>query len=70
MGVSPQEMEDAIVTNLQHTTGTSIHQWQQVLLEENHATKTQMKLCLKETYKLGHFQAQTIVKLFLQQSKP
>lgn len=66
MGLSPKEMEDAIVKNLQHKTGKSIHQWQQVLLEENHATKKQMKLCLKEKYKLGHFQAQTIVNLFLQ----
>ena len=32
------------------------------------SNKKEMKLCLKEKYKIGHFQAQTIVKLFLEKS--
>ena len=68
MGLSPKEMEDAIIKNLQDKTGKSINEWLKVLSEENLSNKKEMKLCLKEKYKIGHFQAQTIVKLFLEKA--
>ena len=67
MGLSPQEMEDAIVKNLREKTGKSVNEWLIVLSEENFSNKKEMKSCLKEKYKIGHFQAQTIVKIFLKQ---
>ena len=67
MGLSPQEMEDAIVKNLREKTGKSVNEWLIVLSEENFSNKKEMKSCLKEKYKIGHFQAQTIVKIFLEQ---
>jgi len=68
MGLSPKEMEAAIIKNLRHKTGKSIDEWLKVLSEENFSNKNEMKLCLKEKYKIGHFQAQTIVKLYLEKS--
>ena len=67
MGLSPKEMENAIIKNLLEKTGKSIDEWLRVLLEENLPDKKEMKSCLKEKHKVGHFQAQTIVKLFLEQ---
>jgi hypothetical protein len=67
MGLSPKEMENAIVKNLPEKTGKSMDEWIRVLLEENNPSKNEMKECLKEKYKVGHFQAQTIVKFFLEQ---
>ena len=66
MGLSPKEMEDAIINNLQEKTGKSMSEWLTVLSKENFAIKKEMKSCLKEKYKIGHFQAQTIVKFFLE----
>jgi len=68
MGLSPKEMEAAIIKNLRDNTGKSIDEWLKVLSEENFSNKKEMKLCLKEKYKIGHFQAQTIVKLYLEKS--
>ena len=67
MGLSPNEMEQAIVKNLPEKTGKSMGEWLIVLLEESLSSKKEMKACLKEKYKIGHFQAQTIVKFFLEQ---
>ena len=67
MGLSPKEMENAIVKNLPEKTGKSMDEWIRVLLEENNPSKNEMKKCLKEKYKVGHFQAQTIVKSFMEQ---
>ena len=67
MGLSPKEMEDAIIKNLPEKTGKSMGEWLIVLLEESLSSKKEMKACLKEKYKIGHFQAQTIVKFFLEQ---
>ena len=68
MGLSPKEMEDAIIKNLRDRTGKSLNEWLKVLSEENLSNKKEMKSCLKEKYNLGHFQAQTIVKLFQEKS--
>ena len=67
MGLSPKEMENAIVKNLPEKTGKSMDEWIRLLLEENIPSKNEMKKCLKEKYKVGHFQAQTIVKFFMEQ---
>ncbi len=67
MSLSPKEMEDAIIKNLPKKTGKSMDEWLSVLLKENLSNKKEMKSCLKEKYKIGHFQAQTIMKLFLDQ---
>jgi len=67
MGLSPTEMEGAIIKNLPEKTGKSMGEWLIVLLEESLSSKKEMKACLKEKYKIGHFQAQTIVKFFLEQ---
>jgi len=67
MGLSPQEMENAIIKNLPEKTGKSLNEWLTILLEENLSNKKEMKSCLKEKHKIGHFQAQTIVKFFLKQ---
>lgn len=67
MGLSPNEMEHAIVKNLPEKTGRSLEEWFKVLDGEKHSDKKEMKACLKEKYKVGHFQAQTIVKYFLEQ---
>ena len=67
MGLSPKEMENAIVKNLPEKTEKSIDQWLKLLLNENLSSKKEMNACLKEKYKVGHFQAQTIVKMFLDQ---
>jgi len=64
MGLSPQEMEDAIIKNLPKNTGKSIDEWLKLLSEENLSNQKEMKSFLKEKCKIGHFQAQTIVKLF------
>ncbi len=67
MGLSPNEMEQAIVKNLPEKTGKSLEQWFKVLVSEKLSDKKEMKAFLKEKYKVGHFQAQTIVKYFLDQ---
>ena len=67
MGLSPNEMEQAIVKNLPEKTGKSLEEWFKVLDGEKQSNKKEMKVCLKEKYKVGHFQAQTIVKYFLEQ---
>ncbi len=64
MGLSPQEMEDAIIKNLPKNTGKSIDEWLKLLSEENLSNQKEMKSFLKEKHKIGHFQAQAIVKLF------
>lgn len=68
MSLSPKEMENAIVKNLPEKTGRSIEEWLKLLLKENLSSKKEMNTCLKEKYKVGHFQAQTIVKFFLDQN--
>jgi hypothetical protein len=68
MGLSPQEMENAIVKNLKEKTGKTLDEWIALLADENLSDKKEMTAFLKEKHKVGHFQAQTIVKLFLNQN--
>ena len=67
MGLSPNEMEHSIVRNLPEKIGKSLEEWFRILENEKHSDKKEMKVCLKEKYKVGQFQAQTIVKYFLEQ---
>ena len=67
MGLSPKEMENAIIKNLLEKTGRTIEEWQSVLEKKNLTDKQEMNVWLKERHKVGHFQAQTIVKFFLEQ---
>jgi len=65
MGLSPQEMEAAIIRNLADKTGKSLDEWMEVLRTSNLTEKKALMAVLKETNGVGHFQAQTIVKRFL-----
>ena len=67
MGLSPKEMENAIIKNLLEKTGRTIEEWQSVLEKENLTDKQEMNVWLKERHKIGHFQAQTIVKFYIEQ---
>ena len=65
MGLSPQEMEAAIIQNLPGKTGKSLDEWLEVLRESKLTEKKELKAHLKDTHGVGHFQAQTIVKRFI-----
>ncbi|MDO7609552.1 MAG: DUF4287 domain-containing protein [Crocinitomicaceae bacterium] len=69
MGSSPKQMEHAIVKNLPEKTGKSLEEWFKVLDGEKQSNKKEMKACLKEKYKVGHFKAQIIVNYFLEKSE-
>lgn len=57
-------MESAIVRNLNDKTGRSLEEWFVVLKDSGITDKRDMKKHLKEEYGVGHFQAQTIVKIY------
>jgi len=63
--MKPEEMEAAIVRNLPEKTGRSLEEWFTVLGDSGLSEKRDMKKHLKEDHGVGHFQAQTIVKLYL-----
>ena len=66
MGLSPQEMEAAIIKNLSAKTGKSLSEWLTILDESKLTEKKELKAHLKGTHGVGHFQAQTIVKHFVE----
>jgi len=63
--MNPDEMEEAIVRNLADKTGKSLEEWCEVLRGSGLTEKRDMKKYLKEDHGVGHFQAQTIVELYL-----
>jgi len=63
--VKPEQMEQAIVRNLEAKTGKSLEQWLVVLRDSGLTEKGALKDELKKVHGVGHFQAQTIVKLYL-----
>ena len=63
--MKPEEMEAAIVRNLADKTGKSLEEWFDVLDDSNISERCELKKYLKENQGVGHFQAQTIVKLYL-----
>lgn len=50
--------------NLNDKTGRSLEEWFVVLKDSGITDKRDMKKHLKEEYGVGHFQAQTIVKIY------
>ena len=63
--MKPEEMEAAIVRNLAEKTGKTLEGWFAVLDDSGITEKRDMKAHLKKDHGVGHFQAQTIVKLYL-----
>ena len=63
--MKPEDMEIAIVRNLAEKTGKTLEEWFAVLDDSGITEKRDMKAHLKEDHGVGHFQAQTIVKLYL-----
>ncbi len=62
--MTPEEMEKAIIRNLAEKTGRSLEEWFLVLKGSGLSEKRDLKNHLKTVYSVGHFQAQTIVKLY------
>ncbi len=65
--MTPEDMEKAILRNLPEKTGKSLEQWFAVLSAVGRTETRALKDALKKDHGVGHFQAQTIVKHFLQQ---
>ena len=63
--MKPEDMEAAIVRNLAEKTGKALEEWFAVLDDSGITERRDMKAHLKEDHGVGHFQAQTIVKLYL-----
>ena len=63
--MTPEEMEKAIIRNLREKTGKSLEEWFEVLEASSFSEKAKLKDDLKKVHGVGHFQAQTIVKLYL-----
>lgn len=64
MALSPSEMHDAILKNLPEKTGKDIKEWIEIVREFNDSSDKEILNRLKNDYKIGHFQAQTIIKCF------
>ena len=65
--MTPEEMEKAIIRNLMDKTGKSLEEWFTVLKASGLSEKRDLKAVLKTDHGVGHFQTQTIVKLYLSQ---
>ncbi len=63
--MTPEEMETVIVRNLREKTGKSLDEWFTELRASGFSDKRALKDLLKQTHGVGHFQAQTVVKLYL-----
>jgi len=63
--MTPEEMEAAIIRNLPEKTGKSLEEWFVVLRASSLSEKRELKEELKKVNGVGHFQAQTIVKVYL-----
>ncbi len=66
MGLSPAEMEAAIIKNLPEKTGKSLDEWIGLLTASQLSDQKALKAHLKDVHGVGHFQAQTIVKQFVE----
>ena len=64
MGLTPQEMDSAIIRNLRDKTGNSLEGWIEILETNTLSEKKEIIKFLKEDKGLGHFQAQTVYKHF------
>ena len=63
--MKPEEMEKAIIRNLQEKTGKSLEEWFAVLRASGLLEKRELKELLKKAHGVGHFQTQTIVRFYL-----
>ena len=64
MGLSPSEMQDAIIKNLPSKTGKTLGEWLVVVRTIKASSDKEFMTKLKTDFGLGHFQAQIILKLF------
>ncbi len=64
MAPSPREQEIAIIRNLPVQTGKSLSEWMAVLRQSNILNAKERLNWLKTQYRLGHFQAQIIIRRF------
>ena len=64
MGLSPSEMQEAIIKNLPQKTGKSLEDWLVVVSKIKVNTSKELLERLKSEFNLGHFQAQIIIKHF------
>lgn len=62
MALSPSEMHDAIIKNLREKTGKNINEWIEIAKSIKAINDKGLLNILKSEYRLGHFQAQTIIK--------
>jgi hypothetical protein len=69
MGLSPKQMEDAIIQNLKSKTGKTLQEWLATLKESKILDKKEAIGFLKTEKGLGHFQAQTVYKHFNNQGQ-
>ena len=63
--MKPEEMEKAIIRNLADKPGRSLEEWFAVLRDTDLSKKRELKEHLKAVHGVGHFQAHTIIKLYL-----
>lgn len=64
MALSPSEMHDAILKNLPEKTGKTVNEWIEIVHAMHRVSDKELLNQLKVDYKLGHFQAQTIIKCY------
>ena len=64
MGLSPSEMQEAIIKNLPSKTGKTLEEWLPVLDKIKASSDKEYMTILKKDFGLGHFQAQIILKRF------
>lgn len=62
MGLSPSEMQEAIINNLSKKTGKSLEEWVVVAGSIKAKSPKELLELLKSAFNLGHFQAQVIIK--------
>ncbi len=63
MPLSPQEMEAAVIENLPAKTGKTLEEWVRLVKNEAPADKKLRLDWLKNTYRLGHIQANIILSI-------
>ena len=60
--MTPDQMEEAIIRNLQSKTGKSLSEWMVIVKSIPSMNEKELLTILKNEHQLGHFQAKTIIK--------
>ena len=60
--MTPEQMEEAIIRNLQSKTGKSLSEWMVIVKSIASDNEKELLTILKNEHQLGHFQAKTIIK--------